>query len=319
MNKSINEEDYESLLRMARARAEQEKQESKKNVLPYSYSRAGQISSDQLRAIRVLNDIFARNLTRNLSAWLRCECNVSLLSAEQIPYSEYVLRMPELTYVASIRLDPLRALSAIQIDLSPIPSMIDLLLGGSGIDGEVRELTTIEETIVSHFVEIVCHELTTAWRSVGLSFSFDTRQLQTQMGRLMPLTERTLCLGFELEMPSTRGRVNFAFPAVVSNTILRRLTGEWKRQGQHAIESAEQMRKKIMAIPLGMALQTPKTRLRVEKIEQMREGEILHLKLPSKTDPEVLVAGVSVFTAAPVRSGEHRAAHLQSLTEGMEV
>lgn len=318
MDRRTEEEDYESLIRMARNRSELDRQNTKKIIQPYSFSRAGQISSEQLRAISVLNDLFARNLTRNLTAWLRCECNVSLVSAEQIPYSEYVMRLPEVTYVASIRLDPLRALSALQIELAPIPSMIDLLLGGSGIEGEVRELTSIEESIVGHFVEIVCHELTTAWRSVGLTFSYESRQMQAQMGRLMPLTERTLCLSFELEMPSTRGRLNFAFPAVVSNTILRRLTGDWKRQGQHASESAEQMRKRIMAIPLGMALQMPKARIRIEDIEQMCEGEILHFPLPSKTNPEALVAGVSFFSASPVRCGEHRAAHMLSLSERMQ-
>ena len=45
--------------------------EVRARVVPYNFSSAGQISTEQLRAISMLNDLFARNLTHNLAAWLR--------------------------------------------------------------------------------------------------------------------------------------------------------------------------------------------------------------------------------------------------------
>lgn len=315
MERELQQEEIDALLRTARSRTAAQKPDPRQRVQPYSYSRAGQISSEQLRAISLLNDLFARNLTHNLGAWLRGECNVHLVSAEQIPYNEFMMRVPELAFVGSIRLDPLRAVSVLQMELSPIPSMIDSLLGGTGMPGEVRELTAIEEAIVAHFVEIVCRELSTAWQPVGLSFHFESRQMQTQMARLLPVTERTLCLSFELRLPKASGLLNFAFPAVVSNTVLRRLTGEWKRQSQHATEAAAQMRERLLRVPVGTALQLPKARLRMQAIEQIRAGEILSFPMASATRPELLVGGVPVFSAAPVRGGEHRAAHVLALSE----
>ena len=35
---------------------------------PYDYSRAGQISNDQMRAISSVNDLFARNLMHTMSS-----------------------------------------------------------------------------------------------------------------------------------------------------------------------------------------------------------------------------------------------------------
>ena len=64
---------------------------------------------------------------------------------------------------------------------------------------------------------------TAAWQQVGLSFNFERRQMQTQVARIMPVAEKTLCLSFEIRMPHSSGLLNLAFPAVVSNTILRRL------------------------------------------------------------------------------------------------
>ena len=115
---------------------------------------------------------------------------------------------------ASVRLEPLRAISVLQMDLTTAPSMIDLLLGGEGKASEPRELTDIEEAILSGVVEAICRELTTAWQPVGLSFSFEKRQMQTQTPRLIPVSEKTLCLSFELRLAETSGLLNLAFPAV---------------------------------------------------------------------------------------------------------
>ena len=131
----------------------------------------------------MLNDLFARNLTHNLAAWLRTRFQVNLVSAEQIPFNEFLLRIPEISYVASVRLEPLGALSVLQLDLALAPPIIDLLLGGEGKDGPLREVTDIEESILASVVEIICRELTAAWQPVGLSFNFERRQMQTQVAR----------------------------------------------------------------------------------------------------------------------------------------
>ena len=203
-------------------------------VVPYNFSSAGQISNEQLRAISMLNDLFARNLTHNLAAWLRTRFQVNLVSAEQIQFNEFLLRIPEISYVASVRLEPLGALSVLQLDLGLAPPIIDLLLGGEGKDGPLRELTDIEESILGSVVEIICRELTAAWQPVGLSFNFERRQMQTQVARIISVNEKTLCLSFEIRMPHSSGLLNLAFPAVVANTILRRLTSDWGRRRRHA-------------------------------------------------------------------------------------
>ena len=159
--------------------------EARARVVPYNFSSAGQISTEQLRAISMLNDLFARNLTHNLAAWLRTRFQVNLVSAEQIQFNEFLLRIPEISYVASVRLEPLGALSVLQLDLGLAPPIIDLLLGGDGKDGPLRELTDIEESILASVVEIICRELTAAWQPVGLSFNFERRQMQTQVARII--------------------------------------------------------------------------------------------------------------------------------------
>jgi len=284
---------------------------------PYSFTSAGQISSEQLHAISILNDLFARNLTHNLAASLRSRFQVNLVSAEQIPFNEFLMRIPEINYVASVRLEPLGALSVLQLEMALAPPIIDLLLGGEGKEGPLRELTDIEESILGSVVEIICRELTAAWQQVGLCFTFERRQMQTQVARMMSVNEKSLCLSFEIRMPHSAGLLNLAFPAVVSNTILRRLTSDWARGPRHASEIRARIETAARRIHFGTSLQLPSVRIPAVVIERLEPGDILRLKLPANTAPLWCVGGQPLASALPVQLGDHRAVRIeQRLTDG---
>jgi flagellar motor switch protein FliM len=311
MEKTLKQNEIDALFQAARsATPEAKTTEVRARVVPYNFSSAGQISTEQLRAISMLNDLFARNLTHNLAAWLRTRFQVNLVSAEQIPFNEFLLRIPEINYVASVHMEPLGAVAVLQLDLALAPPVIDLLLGGEGRDGPLRELTDIEESILGSVVEIICRELTLAWQPVGLSFNFERRQMQTQVARLMSVTEKTLCLSFEIRMPHSSGLLNLAFPAVVANTILRRLTSDWSRRRRHGDETRTRMEAVARRIRFGGSLQLPTVRLPAGAIENLEAGTVLRLDLAANTQPEWRVGGQTLSTAQAIRQGAHRAARI---------
>src|SRR6266567_941639 len=276
MEKMLKQDEIDALFEAARTSTPDAiKTELRERVVPYNFSAAGQISSEQLRAISMLNDLFARNLTHNLAAWLRSRFRVNLVSAEQITFNEFLMRIPEISYVSSVRLEPLGALSVLQLDLALAPPIIDLLLGGEGKEGPLRELTDIEEAILASVVEIICRELTAAWQPVCLSFNFERRQMQTQVARVISVNEKTLCLSFEIRMPHSSGLLNLAFPAVVANTILRRLTSDLGRTRRHAPETRARMLAATRRIRFGASLQLPPVRLAASVIENLAPGSIL--------------------------------------------
>ena len=312
MEKTLKQDEIDALFQAARSSAaEAPREQPRARVTPYNFASAGQISNEQLRAISMLNDLFARNLTHNLAAWLRTRFQVNLVSAEQIQFNEFVLRIPEISYAASVRLEPLGALSILQLDLALAPPIIDLLLGGDGKEGPLRELTDIEESILGSVVEIICRELTAAWQPVGLSFNFERRQMQTQAARIMSVTEKTLCLSFEIRMPHSSGLLNLAFPAVVANTILRRLTSDWGRCRRHAGETRARMEAAARRIRFGASLQLPAVRLPASALENLEPGSVLRFDLAASTLPEWKVGGQTLSTAQAIRQGARRAARIE--------
>jgi flagellar motor switch protein FliM len=175
----------------------------------------------------------------------------------------------------------------------------------------LRELTDIEESILGSVVEIICRELTAAWQPVGLSFNFERRQMQTQVARIMSVAEKTLCLSFEIRMPHSSGLLNLAFPAVVANTILRRLTSDWGRRRRHARETRERMESAAKRIRFGATLQLPTFRLAASEIENLELGQILRLNMPANTLPLWQVGGQTLSKAQAIRQGPHRAARIE--------
>src|SRR6516225_1669243 len=106
MEKMLKQDEIDALFAAARTRdPDHDPTEVRARVVPYSFSSAGQISTEQLRAISMLNDLFARNLTHNLAASLRTRLQVNLVWAEQIPFIEFRLRIPEINDVGSVRLE----------------------------------------------------------------------------------------------------------------------------------------------------------------------------------------------------------------------
>jgi flagellar motor switch protein FliM len=277
----------------------------------FDFSRAGQISNDQMRAISSVNDLFARNLMHTLGAWLRTPFRMKLVAGEQLPFSEFLERLSVPTYVCSIRLEPLGAVGLLELELALAAPIVDVLLGGVGRAWPKRELTDIEDAILTVVVKMAVQELNLAWQSVGLEFVFEKRETDAAVARLLTAGEKTLCVSFEGRMPEAQGAMNLCLPAVVLNAILRRLISEGDRPRRRSKEAQTRMRELMGNAKIGALLQFPAMRLRASELAALTPGMILRLPLTRHVTSELRVGGLFFGSAYPVRTGEHRGAQLQ--------
>jgi len=316
MDKILNQEEIDLLFRAAQRR-QREIQTSgltSRPVAACNFRQASRISKDQLKAVSMLHETFARSLTRSLGAYLRCAFEANLVSAEQLTYGEYLQRVPEMTYMASLNVRPPDATMAVEIELPLAFPIIDSLLGGPGKpEPTVREITEIEEQILESVVKVIGRELQATWRSaLEVEFRFDQRQRSADILRLMPPNEKILSLSFEIRMPEAQGMLTLILPATVSNALLRKLSVETTyRRPRASPEGSAQLRKRIERCRFPVELVSPKARITVSQLLGLDCGQVLALQHPSSEPGELLVAGKSMFTAFPVRSGTVRAAEIQ--------
>jgi flagellar motor switch protein FliM len=311
MGKQLGQGDIDALFAAAGASSSAASVEPESDVLErYDFSRAGQISNEQMRAISSVNDLFARNLMHTLGAWLRTPFKMKLVSGEQLPFSEFLERLSSPSYVCSIQLEPLGAVGLMELELAIACPIVDVLLGGVGRAWPARELTDIEETILTSVVQMAVKELNLAWQSVGLEFVFEKREAEPAISRMLTAGEKTLCVSFEARMPEAQGAINICLPAVVLNAILRRLISEGDRPKRRSKEARARVRELMGEAKLGAVLQLPAMRLPAKELAALAPGYVLRLPLPQHTVSELRVAGLEFGRAHPVRAGEHRGAQL---------
>ncbi len=126
-------------------------------------------------------------------------------------------------------------------------------------------------------MEIVTRELNLAWQPVGLKFALDKREREAQVQRLMPGTEKILCVSFEVRMPEAQGSLNLCLPSVVLNTILRRLISERDRPRRRSEEAHQRISLLMEDALFGGVLQFPPMRLNAGELAALTPGKVLRL------------------------------------------
>jgi flagellar motor switch protein FliM len=323
MEKILTQEEIDALFRAAQGRAsEQAKTPAEERpVAVCNFHQSARISKEQLRTVSQLHELFARNLTHSLGAYLRLAFEVNLVSAEQLNYGEFLQRIPEVTYLVSMALRPMGVSAAIEIDLPLAFPVIDVLLGGPGrAEPTVREITEIEEQILESVVKIIGRELDNTWHPVlDVQFTFDQRLRQADISRLMPPSEKILSLSFEIRMPEARGMLNVALPAAVSNALLRKLTQQASyRKQRSTVDSTSQMRRRLDRCIFPVQLMLPDQNVRVSQILSLEPGDILKLNCSLREPAHLLVSGKVLFSAHPVRMRDRRAAQVDGRVRSLE-
>jgi flagellar motor switch protein FliM len=313
MQNELSQDEIDAMVRAARSggRAEGGAVRDPK-VEPWDVQRAGQIGREQLQAITRLHEGFARSLTHALGAYLRVVFAAALVSAEHLTYREFLERIPETTYLASCKLEPMGVTGAVQLDLKVAFPIVDLLLGGEGkVIAATREITEIEEQIVESVARIVCRELARAWQAVNLEVGFEKRLETGEAQRLLLPNEKILSLSFEITMLEVRGGLNLAVPVSVSHALLRKISAESSdRRPRGHSEWRERLKGRLLDCPFSAELGVDGLQAPVSELSQLAPGQVLALGRSAARSAALRVAGVEMFRAVPIRSGNSRAAQV---------
>jgi flagellar motor switch protein FliM len=263
-------------------------------------------------AVNGLHEGFARSLTQSLGAYLRVTFEVNLVSVEQLAYSEFLERIPEVTYMMCFRVEQMSTPAAMQIDHSLVFPLVDILLGGIGqCEVLTREVSEIEEQIMEGVARIICRELEAAWVPLDTKIDLDGRQPPAQMQRFLAPTEKTLCLSFEVKLAETNGMLNLIFPVSVSNVLLRKLSADWSYgRSRPADRSTGQMIAKMLDCSFPIELGIPHINLPIKTLAGISTQSVCNLGVPVRKPASLIIAGREAFDGNPVRHGKQRAAQV---------
>ena len=315
MEKLLDQEQINAMFRAMRGQANQKPQAAgpQSVVSECDLRHPTHLTKEQVRSVTSLHEAVSRNLTHSMGAYLRVGFEAAVVSVEQLTYAEFLGRLPDVTYLCSLNVSPISATAVLQLDLQIAFPIIDLLLGGTGgLVTEVREATEIEEELLAGIVKVVARELASGWSTAGFDITFDERQLPAAAQRLMRPIEKTLVVSFELHIAQVRGMLNIAFPAVVANTLLRKILRETKPKSKGHTAPDAMIRSLLLECDFPLRLEIQRTTLSLRELVEMKVGTVLMFDHRVRDDIVLSVNNVELFHARPVRTDHNRGAQLHS-------
>ncbi len=289
--------------------------EGYENVMPYDFRSAARFSKDQIRTLQILHDTFARLFSSTLSAKIRTVTKIKVVSVEQVNYEEFIQTISNPSIISIFSLQPLEGTAVMDISPAIAFTLIDRLLGGSGeVYENIRELTEIETGIISAIIEDAMGFLKEAWSSVEkLNPKLEVIESNPNFVQIVLPSEKVALVTFEVELGKTNGRMSLAFPYLVLEPILKKLSyQQWfstfkKRTSQEVVRNVEERLKKTK---VELSVELGKTELLVREIISLEKGDIIRLNRKEKDLLDVYIGDKVKFKGSPGIVGKSLAVEL---------
>jgi flagellar motor switch protein FliM len=268
---------------------------------------------ETLSAITNLHRPFARGLARSLGVYLRASVEVEPSETSEAAYDQLakVLSPGSLTIASKLELQasPVIAL----VDSAITSPCLDLLLGGSGDKPLERpELTDVDVQILSELSHMLSHELQIAWRDFDLRLHSDVSTGKIAR-RMLPQAGRVLILALKIKLGENVGNLNLLLPPSVVESMLDRVDVPLVADANEAgTPVSQEFSNALSDITVPMELVLPAMKISIRELVQLSENSVLVLPLRANQPAQLVVAGREIFSAIPARSGNWRAAKIET-------
>jgi flagellar motor switch protein FliM len=278
---------------------------------PYDFRRPDRIAKDQLRAIHLLHENFARSLAASLSAYLRAYVAVNLVSVEQLSFVEFTQCLPSPTSMIVLGMKPFDGNAVLEINPSLVFPILEMLLGGSGKMAVrmTREITEIEQSILDGLLRIILQDLRTSWQAVtALEFSIESHETEPQLLQILAPNEAVVAISLEVRIGETAGMMNIGIPSIIVKMLRQKFDQQWSVRKTRATEEEHARVLRLIRpaiIHLDARLQGPT--LSISTLLDLREGDVLEFDYPVNRPVDVIVNGKLKYRGEVVTSGRKRA------------
>lgn len=288
------------------------------SVITYNFRRPDRISKDQIRSLHFLHDRFARNTASSLAAYLRAMTELSIVSVEQFSYSEFLMSLADPTAYYAIAMPPLDGLGALELNPTMAFTIVDRMLGGSGLGAPPnRALTEIEQNVIDAVVRLMLGHLTETWKAVfDLEFRIQGRETRPQMLQVAGPNEVVILLVFDLKVGDIRSMLNLCIPASVVEATGSGFVQGWQRTNRDPTATERQwLSTNLGRVPLNVTTSI-ETRLRARELVNLRLGDVLSLGVPVQWPVDVSVGNRMKYQGRLTATNGHAALRVERLANG---
>ncbi|WP_409305432.1 flagellar motor switch protein FliM [Peribacillus sp. SCS-155] len=303
---------------------ELKKEETEKKVKAYDFKRALRFSKDQIRSLTRIHENFARLLTTYFSAQLRTFIQISVASADQIPYEEFIRSIPKMTILNVFEVPPLEGRILMEVNPNIAYAMMDRVLGGRGVSvNKVETLTEIETKIMSSLFEKGIENLREAWANIAdIDPLLTDFEVNPQFLQMVSPNETVVVISLNTQIGDTTGMINICIPHVVLEPIIPKLSVHYWMQTskkEPIAEEIEMIESRIRDADLPVITELGSTDISIQDFLLLDVGDVIELNQSIELPLTIKVGDVPKFTGQPGQIGKKLAVQiLESLKGGDE-
>jgi flagellar motor switch protein FliM len=277
----------------------------------YDFRRPDRVPKATLQSFHLLHDRFCTNAAAALSAYLRTITEFSLSSVDQTNFGEFMMSLPDPTYLSALSMRPLMGMAALELSLDLVFPLIDRLLGGTAQPPNAgRKITEIEKTVNQGVITVITTNLADAWRPTAeVNFSFYASETRPQLLQVAAPREAALAFVFDVKIGDTRGPMHLCIPYSTLEPVRRKLEQEAipPRKIASSADSGKVLRC-LRRAPFEITSELPPTIVSVRDLLSLGKGDVIRLDIRVADPVHLHVGGKPVFVGEPLEVNGHNAA-----------
>jgi len=275
-----------------------------RNLKVYDFKRPDKFSKDQLRAIQMIHEAFARQLTTVMSTLIRSIVSAEVASVDQLAYEEFLNSLVQPTVIGMIEMHPFDGNMLLEINPNLVFAIIDRMLGGKGnFTGKLRELTDIEKTVIERVLMRMLELLEDSWSTVvDVRFRFESMESNPFFVQICSPRDMVLLVILKLKVGDLEGMMSLCFPYFLMEPIVDKLSSQqWFAATKHERDEEEQrnLLSSMHRVKVPLALELGHTILSLSDVYALQAGDVIKLDETKDSDVAVRVGNRVSFMAKP--------------------
>jgi flagellar motor switch protein FliM len=281
-----------------------DEEDDEEHIYVYDFKRPNRISKDQLRTLLSIHDSFSRIFSTTLSSILRSFIEIQIESIDQLTYSEVIMSLPNPTSLHVFEVQPMERKGFLEMNLPLAFALIDRLFGGRGRGSETsRELTKIEETVISQIIGRAFEDLHIAWSPFHpLKPILHSTESNPRFVQISLQNDIVLFLSFKVIMEESYGLISLCFPYLLLEPMLGQLSNtSWFVSNLRGQTQAERrlLSRETRHSPLPIRALVGHTDVTVEDFLALEPGDVIRLNETAGSPIQVEVGGHIRFHGKP--------------------
>jgi len=200
-----------------------------KQVKDYNFARPSKFSKDHLRTLVFIFEHYARLLSTSLPVYLRKNVQVEVMHAEAATFQEFSNSLSNPVLLGVINFAPLEGTVILEMASGLGYTIVDRMLGGSGVPLEkAREFTEIELTIIEGILSVCTNLLVEPWANVQeLEPTLERIETNSQFAQFVSPNEMTSIVTMNIKIGDVEGLMNICIPYTVVEPVIDKINTKY--------------------------------------------------------------------------------------------